>query len=201
MFTQKIRETKLFLHCTLAVKWFLLFDPYTRSDPQCHRKKRDSGKGRACHHLSSVDASAIAETCLDAASVAQSTAQAGSIKMTSRWAELFTRGKKCSHRHSDWGHPIQEQMHPCDYSFFFLSVHHYLLKPQVCFVNPSFPLKSADHLTFETMWDEQKFSIWKLRMTQSLPVSSTFVAPLAELFQEISATKMLVSWTTQEGYH
>lgn len=148
----------------------------------------------SCLHLSAVDVSAVAETCLNAAPVAQRTAQAGSIKMTSRWAELYTQGKKCSHRHSDWGHPIQEQMQPGGYSSFFLWGHHYLLKSQVCFINPSFPLESADHLTFKTMRDEQNFSIWKLRMTQSLSVSSTFVASPAELFQE---TRMLVSWTTQ----
>lgn len=61
------------------------------------------GKGSACRPLS-----AIIETCLNTAPVVQRATQAHFIKMTIKWAKLFTPGKKYPHRHSEWGHTNQE---------------------------------------------------------------------------------------------
>lgn len=83
--------------------------------------KLQEGEGqRDRKRLSAGDADAIAETCLNAAPVAQRATQAGFVKTTTRWAERLTGGTKYSHRHSDWGQPIQEGRHPCDYSSFVL---------------------------------------------------------------------------------
>lgn len=158
------------------------------------------GEGqRDRERLSAGAADAIAKTCLNTAPVAQRATPAGFVTMTTRWAERFPGGTKYTHRHSDWGQPIQEGRHPCDYSSFVLWVHRDRLQPHVHFVNPSFPLKSADHLAFETTWEEQNLPIWELHVTQSLPVTSTFLASLTELCQEIPSTRLPVSWTTHKA--
>ena len=104
--------------------------------------------------------------------------------MTTRWAKLFTEGKKilgwlkssfrlfCKMvQKTRWNflvNPVlpqtfrlgthQPRLYPGYDDSSFLWVQRYLLKPQVHFCSLFFLLKLADQLEFETTWDERAWS-------------------------------------------
>lgn len=122
----------------------------------------------------------------------QKAAQEGFIKMTTRWAKLFNWG-----RHSDWN--TRSRNAPWWLVLFPLSASS---SPKATgpFCKAFFPSQVSRSVCIWNHMDEQNLFIWELDVTQSLPVNSAFVASPAELPQEISASRVPVSWTTQEGY-
>lgn len=107
-FTQTVCETKLVVILHALGQMVPSFCSIHQQGLLMLQEGAVRGKGSACRPLSAEDAHAIIETCLNTAPVVQRATQARFIKMTIKWAKLFTPGKKYPHRHSDWGHTNQE---------------------------------------------------------------------------------------------
>lgn len=104
--------------------------------------------------------------------------------------------KKYCHRHLDPEHPIQE----CTLVILFPLSASSSPKATGPFCKAFFSSQDSISVCIWNPMDEQNLFIWELDATQSLPVNSTFAASPVELPQEISASRVSVSWTIQEGY-
>lgn len=120
----------------------------------------------------------------------------GKVHEDHQLVKLFPQGRKCTPRHSDWRHPSRNASRMWLLLLLSWMSHYLLMVHFVLFFFYSF--KSADQLAFETTWDGRTSPLGA-GYGPSLPVNSTLGASLAELSQEVSATRMLVSWATQEG--
>lgn len=128
-----------------------VFDPCARSDPQCCRKERGKGKGRAC---------IICLQGMPMLSLRLASTQLQLPKKQCRWVSLrwppggqsgSQEGRNTLIERLGTAHPGMKA--PLWLFLLFPLSASWSPKTTGPFCNPSFPLRSADHLVFETTWE------------------------------------------------